>query len=456
MNATLQDILAATGGELVRAGAGPFLAVSTDSRTAKPGDVFVALAGEHFDGNRFAAEAVDRGATAAIVSGDAAVGAGDAAWIRVRDGLRALGDLAAARRSALCAQFVGVTGSNGKTTTKEMIAAVLAATGRKVAKSVGNENNLVGLPRTILGLDGDEDYAVLEMGMNRPGEIARLTEIARPHVGVVTNVGPAHLEGLGTLDNVAAAKAELALGLPASSTLVLNGDDPRVARMAELFSGRILLAGREGAVRAKSVAPVADGQRVEITVDGTAVVVRLRARGPHNVQNALLAAATGRALGLDAATIARGLEEFTPPPMRLQEVRLGNGARVLNDAYNANPASMEAALIALAAEPAGRRIAVLGDMWELGVEGARYHREVGAAAARARVDWLVAVGKHADDFAAGAVEAGLPEQRIARCSSANEAARVLAGSLRGDDLVLVKGSRGARMEAVIERLRGDG
>ena len=452
---TLAEILSATGGELERWGAGPFLSVSTDSRTAQPGDVFVALGGPRFDGNQFVSGALQRGATAAIVSDGVVPSPGSAAWIRVPDGLRALGDLAAARRRSLTAEIVGVTGSNGKTTTKDMIAAVLGATGHKVAKSVGNENNLIGLPRTILRLAGDERFAVLEMGMNHAGEIWRLAQIARPHVGVITNVGPAHLEGLGSLANVAAAKEELALALPSGATLVVNGDDPRLAEAAARFSGRKISVGSSGTVRATAVTAIEDGQHLEIELERSKISVRLNARGAHNVQNALLAAATGHALGLDAETIARGLEAFRAPPMRLEIVRLPNGARILNDAYNANPASMEAALIALSAEPAVRRIAVLGDMWELGVEEARYHREVGAAAARARVDWLVAVGKNADEMAAGALGAGIRGEIVSRCSSANEAADLLAERLRDHDVVLVKGSRGARMETVVERLRGE-
>lgn len=454
MSWTLAKILAASGGELMRWGVGPFSGFSTDSRQVRSGEAFIALRGPRFDGNEFVVAALACGATAAIVSRDRDPAPGQAAWIGVTDGLRALGDLAAARRRELPLRVVGVTGSNGKTTTKEMIAAVLAASGRKVARSAGTENNLVGLPQTLLRLEGDEDFAVLEMGMNHPGEIWRLAEIARPDVGVITNVGPAHIEGLGSLANVAAAKEELALALRPGATLVVNGADPRLKDIAERFSGCKIVAGGAGAIRAVSVEARVDGQRVEMDIEGAHTRVDLHLRGAHNVQNALLAAATGRACGLSIETITAGLAEFRPPPMRLEFVRLPNGARILNDAYNANPASMEAALAALAAEPAGRRIAVLGDMWELGADEVRYHREVGAAAARAGAGWLVAVGRNADDVAAGAIGAGLPGDRVDCCASADEAAELLATRLSGDDVVLVKGSRGAKMEAVIERLRG--
>ncbi|MBI2962700.1 MAG: UDP-N-acetylmuramoyl-tripeptide--D-alanyl-D-alanine ligase [Deltaproteobacteria bacterium] len=456
MSWTLPRILAATGGELARWGAGPFSGFSTDSRQARPGEVFVALVGPRFDGNEFVAAALARGAAAAIVSRDFGLAPGDAAWIRVGDGLRALGELAAARRRELPVRVVGVTGSNGKTTTKEMIAAVLAAGGRKVAKSAGTENNLVGLPQTLLRLEGDEDFAVLEMGMNHAGEIWRLAEIARPDVGVITNVVAAHLEGLGSLANVAAAKQELALALRPGATLVVNGADPRLRDIAERFAGPKILAGGGGTIEAVSVEASAEGQRVEIDVAGSRVRVDLRVRGAHNVQNALLAVAVGRAFGLGADAIAAALAAFQPPAMRLELVLLPSGARILNDAYNANPASVEAALAVLAAEPGGRRIAVLGDMCELGADEARYHREVGAAAARARVDRLVAVGRHAAEVAAGAISGGLAADRVDRCGTAEEAAELLGPRLAGDDVVLVKGSRAAKMEAVIERLRGLG
>ena len=276
MTWTLPRILAASGGELVCWGTGPFRAVSTDSRQIGVGDVFVALRGQRFDGHEFVGAALERGATAAMVEHEVGL-PGQAAWIRVGDGLRALGDLAAAWRRQLRVRVVGVTGSNGKTTTKEMIAAVLGASGAPVAKSRGTENNLIGLPQTLLRLTGEEAFAVLEMGMNHPGEIWRLAEIARPDVGVITNVGPAHLEGLGTLANVAAAKEELALALSSTATLVVNGADPRLQSIAGRFAGRVILVG-ERAIRALSASPLPDGQRLEIEVDGRRTTLDLAIR----------------------------------------------------------------------------------------------------------------------------------------------------------------------------------
>jgi UDP-N-acetylmuramoyl-tripeptide--D-alanyl-D-alanine ligase len=449
---TLPEILAATGGELLRWGPGPFRGFSTDTRQMNAGEAFLALRGQRFDGHEFVAFALERGATGVVVD-ENVTPPGGVAWIRVGDGLRALGDLAAARRRTLPLRVVGVTGSNGKTTTKEMIAAVLSAGGAKVAKSRGTENNLVGLPHTLLRLNGDEDFAVLEMGMNHPGEIWRLAEIARPDVGVITNVGPAHLEGVGSLANVAAAKEELALGLAAAGILIVSAADRRLVAIAERFTGRKVLVGGNGPLRALSSSPTGKGQNVELLVEGRRASVELGIRGSHNVENALLAIAAGLTLGVDLDVALAGLATFTPPAMRLQVVETPNGTRILNDAYNANPASMEAALAVLAAEPGRRKLAVLGEMWELGAEAASYHRQVGAAAARAHVDGLLAVGRYSVEMAAGAVEAGLPSALVECCESAADAAARLASRLTDGDVVLVKGSRAAGMEEIIAQLR---
>ena len=376
--------------------------------------------------------------------------------MRVPEGLRALGDLAAARRRELHARVVGVTGSNGKTTTKEMIAAVLGATGKKVARTTGTENNLVGVPKTLLGLDGDEDFVVLEMGMNRPGEIWRLAEIADPDVGVITNVGPAHLEGLGSLENIAAAKGELALAMSEHATLVVNGRDRLLVPIAGAFPGRKLLVGLDAPVALRGVElEGSSAQRLSLSIGGRNVTARLALAGEHNASNATLAAAVGFVLGLDAEAIASGLERFVPPPMRLERLRLANGATVVNDAYNANPASMSAALSVLASETAGRKIAVLGAMKELGAESERWHREVGAMAAGRKVDLLVAVGPEGKGIADGASAAGLETSRIVWAATTSEAAERLRGGLRDRDVVLVKGSRGAGMEDVVARLRAE-
>jgi len=454
---TLASLVRDTGAELLRWGPGPFRGVSTDSRRIAAGEVFVALVGTRHDGHAYVPTAVAAGATAVVASRSDVDLPEGSAWLQVGDTLESFGDLASAYRRALATRVVAVTGSNGKTTTKEMIASVLAASGASIAKNVGTENNLVGVPQTLLRLGGEERYAVVEMGMNHPGEIWRLTEIARPDVGVITNVGPAHLEGLGTLANVAAAKGELALAMPAGSTLVVNGSDPWLVPLAASFPGRTIQTGENGPVRAIAAEPLeGQAQLLSLEIDGRTVDARLGCVGAHNVANALLAAAVGTAFGMDAATIAEGLERFEPPPMRLELVRLANGACLWNDVYNANPASIEAALTALAAEPAKRRVVVVGEMWELGEEEAKYHREVGRRVAELGLDLLLAVGRLADEVAAGARDGGLPSERVERFDAPAAAAARLRAMLREGDVVLVKGSRGARMEEVVTRLRGSG
>jgi len=296
---------------------------------------------------------------------------------------------------------------------------------------------------------------VLEMGMNRPGEIWRLAEIADPDVGVITNVGPAHLEGLGTLTNVAAAKGELALALSARATLIVNGNDPLLLPIAAAFPGKKIRVGLDPAVEVVAGEALGSaGQDLTLSIGGRRVGCRLALAGEHNAGNAALAAAVGFALGLDAGTIAAGLTSFVPPPMRLERVTLPSGAVLVNDAYNANPASMAAALAVLAGETAKRRIAVFGTMRELGVESPRYHREVGAVAAARGLDLLIAVGTEAAAIADGALAAGLAPACVEHVADTRAAAELLAPTLGAGDLVLIKGSRGAGMEDVARRLRG--
>ena len=451
----LDEVLSATGGELVRGGAGPFSRVSIDSRTLEERDLFVALVGNTFDGHEFAEAACERGARGLVVS-RGVPGPTGTACIRVGDTLEAYGELAAFRRKHLSARVVAITGSNGKTTTREMIVAILEAAGERVGRSTGNENNLVGVPKTILAFAGDETADVLEMGMNQRGEIERLVAIADPDVGVLTNVGPAHLEGLGTIENVAAAKGELAAGLRAYVPLVIDGDDPWLERIASGRSGPTLRIGHEsGDVRIEGTEPGrGEAQRARLVIRGETHAIRLPCVGIHNVRNAALAAATAVALEVPTEAIVRGLEGFRPPPMRLEIVRTSSGALLWNDSYNANPASMTAALSALGAERGLRRMAALGEMLELGAEGDRFHREVGRQAAKAGVARLVAVGRRARMIAEGARGAGLSGDAVFEAATPDQAIEHFEDLVEGD-LVLVKGSRGAAMERLVQALTGD-
>jgi UDP-N-acetylmuramoyl-tripeptide--D-alanyl-D-alanine ligase len=430
--------------------------LSTDSRTVTAGDLFVALRGATFDGNDFLDAAVARGAGAVVCGRGRSLAAPGIGFVEVDDTLRALGDLAATHRRSFDIPVVAITGSNGKTTTKEILRSILrtAYGAPHVLANEGNFNNLIGLPLTVMQLGRQHRAAVLEMGMNAPGEIARLTEIARPTHGLITCVGPAHLEGLGSIEGVALAKGELFEGLPTGSTALVNLEDPHVVRAAERFSGEKVGFGDAGAVRAERV--VASGfvsTRFELVTDRGAVGVELPLAGRHNVGNAVAAAACALALGLDLDTIAAGLASTPPPPMRLAVEALANGVTIVNDAYNANPGSLAAAFDTVAAVAPGRLLVVVGEMRELGDQAASLHAEAGRRAAFLSPVLLCALGEHAPDLVAGARNAGLAADRTLVAGDHAAAARAVSAAWRTGDTVLIKGSRGSQMELVVEELR---
>ncbi|MGE3497975.1 MAG: UDP-N-acetylmuramoyl-tripeptide--D-alanyl-D-alanine ligase [Candidatus Binatia bacterium] len=429
---------------------GDVRAISADSRRLPEGALFVALRGAHHDGHAFAAEALARGAAGVLV--DCALpGVDPRRAFVVPDTLRALGDLAAYTRRRWGGRVVAITGSNGKTTTKEMLAAIAAAAvgADRTLKTQGNENNLIGVPLTLFRLLGGEAVAVLELGMNAFGEIARLTAIAAPDVGLITNVGDAHLEGLGSVAGVARAKGELFAGMPPGAAIAVNTDDPWIAALAASYAGRRVEFGRRGEVRAAMLDDRGiGGVRFTLEIAGRHAAVHLRGTGAHNVQNALGAAAAAHALGIDIAPIAAGLSAAEPPKMRMQAVPLANGVTVINDAYNANPTSVEAALDVVG-RLAGRAIAVLGEMRELGADAAALHARVGAHAVAAGVEWVIAVGPAAESIAVGARDAGAA--RVDCCADAATAAALIAAHWRAGDHVLVKGSRGADTEEAVRQ-----
>ncbi|HSV09009.1 MAG TPA: UDP-N-acetylmuramoyl-tripeptide--D-alanyl-D-alanine ligase [Candidatus Binatus sp.] len=455
------DVLAATGGELLSLGRYTrFPGVTTDSRSLGAGEVFVAIRGEQHDGHEFVAEAARQGAGAVVVERGRLPATVPCGVVVVRDTLAALGDLAAFHRRRYRPRVVAITGSNGKTTTKEMLTAVLeqALGAGRVLRTAGTQNNLVGLPLTLLRLGESEEAVILEMGMNGPGEIWRLAEIAEPDVGIVTCVAPAHLEGLRSLRGVAQAKAELYRRLRPSATAVVNADDPLVASGAEAFPGRRITFGATAPADVAATAIVdhgLDGVEFRLVVRGDDVPVRLAVPGRHNVTNALAAAAAAHALDVGLDRVRAGLESFQPPGMRMEVTQLPNGVTVLNDAYNANPASMAAALHTLRASSGRRRLAVLGEMRELGSEAEHAHRELGVAAAAAGLDGLFLLGPHAASVRAGAEAAGLDGGRIVVALTHAELAAQLRAYCRPGDLLLLKGSRGAAMEDVLRHLAGD-
>jgi UDP-N-acetylmuramoyl-tripeptide--D-alanyl-D-alanine ligase len=460
---TPEELAAASGGRWVGAPPAELAGVSTDTRTLAPGCLFVALRGERFDAHDYLGEAAAKGAAAAVVAEARLEGLAGASGpalplLAVADTLAALGTIARHHRRRFRIPVVGVTGSNGKTTTREMIAAVLATRG-KVLKSEGNLNNEVGVPLTLFGLDASHEAAVIEMGMSHPGEIARLAAIAEPHIGVVTLAAPAHLEGLGTVDAVADAKAELYQGLPEGGIAVANADDARMLKRAQA-SGRRLVTfsaarGRRGdVVVLEIVSQGEDGLRFVLGIGNREVAVHIPALvGAHNAANAAAAAAAAVALGCTDREIARGLAQVRPVGRRLRLERLASGIELVDDCYNANPASMSAALKTvrdLAAGAGKQAVAVLGDMLELGAFEAEAHRGLGDEAARTGLARLATFGPRSLATAEAARAAGLEafhtEDLPALVAWAKEA-------VRPGDVLLVKGSRGMKLERLVEALR---
>ena len=450
------DIIAITDGVLSQGSPGTAVRrVWTDSRTVRRGDLFVALAGARFDGHRFVAEALRKGAVGALVRHGFKL-PGTALLIEVGEPLRAFQDLARAHRRWFDMPVVAVSGSNGKTTTKDMIAAILAE--RFITlKTKGNLNNHIGVPQTLLRLASRHEAAVIEMGISGLGEMARLCEIAEPTHGVLTNIGPTHLETLGDVRTVARAKGELLDALPADGTAVLNADDVFYDELCARVRGRVCSFGfsRRADVRALHVethSPSETVVRVLVRDRVRPLSVSLAVAGAHNVANALAAVAAGLAVGVGEGAIRAGLARYRPADMR-SEVRRWRGVTVLNDCYNANPASMQAALRWLAeAKGTGRAVAVLGDMLELGGEAAQAHRGIGAEAARLGTDYLLTVGALAAGIAEGALGEGMPADCVVVAKDHGAAAERLRGILRKGDVVLFKGSRDTRMERVLEAL----
>jgi UDP-N-acetylmuramoyl-tripeptide--D-alanyl-D-alanine ligase len=454
--ATLGEAAHAVGADLTGDGSSAYTRVSTDSRKAAPGDLFFCLRGPSFDAHDFAQAVVDQGAAGVVCEkGRGPADRKSAAVLEVADTQRALGDLAAWQRRGLAGPVIGVTGSNGKTTTKEMLRAILVAQfgPDRVLATQGNLNNLIGVPLTLFGLRAGHAAAVIEMGMNAPGEIERLAEIAQPTVGLITCVAEAHLEGLGSIEGVARAKGELFGGLPHGAVAVVNTDDPHVVREAGRFAGRRLLFGSGGEVRASGVrCDRIDASSFDIEHDGRRAHVELPLGGRHNVQNALGASAAAIAAGVPLDVVARGLSAMQPPPMRMSAELLPSGVTLINDAYNANPGSLGAALATLGGLD-GRPIVVVGDMLELGPRSAELHRRVGEQAAAIDPALVCAYGRFAADVAEGAAAAGLDPSRIVVCAVHADAAAAVARVWRAGDSVLVKGSRGSAMEKVVDALR---
>ncbi|MGD9056444.1 MAG: UDP-N-acetylmuramoyl-tripeptide--D-alanyl-D-alanine ligase [Desulfobacterales bacterium] len=459
---TLADILKATGGELLSGDPMQgFENIGIDSRDIRAQDVFVAIAGDVHDGHTFVKDVVEQGVSGLIVSREKSADLPIAAWqtrqiacVAVADTTRALGDLAAFHRSRTDVPLTAITGSNGKTTTRQMTAQVVAQKYNTLA-TIGNYNNQIGVPLTLLRLSGEYEQAVVEVGTNSPGEIARLAQICAPNIGVVTNVGPAHLEGLGSLDGVMREKEQLIEYLKAGGKAVLNADDRRVHQMASRTERQVLLFGlsKNAGIRATAVNERTGGTSFTLHLPDEQLAVTLSVPGQFMVLNALAAAAVGHLLELSAKEIKAGLESFEPVWGRMDIFQTANGIHIIDDTYNANPESMKAAITTLRTlRRNNRSLFVAGDMLELGDQSEALHKQVGAWAAAANIEKLLVTGEFASAVAAGAMNAKMKPADIF-IGTQDEIIDTLKQSLKSGDWVLIKGSRGARMETVVKEIK---
>jgi UDP-N-acetylmuramoyl-tripeptide--D-alanyl-D-alanine ligase len=452
---TAADAVAWTGGKQVRgARDAAFTGVSIDTRSIRAGALFVAIRGPRHDAHAFLADALAAGAAGLLVAADAALPDAAVPAIAVDDTTRALGALGAGHRKGFAGPVVAITGSNGKTTTKEMCAAILGTLGPCLATR-GNLNNEFGLPLTLLERDAAHRHLVVELGMNHRGEIARLAAIAKPTVGVVTNVGTAHIEYLGSRDEIAREKGDLIAALAADGVAVLNADDARVRDQGARTLARKLLFGlaEDADVRAERVTPLGErGYAFDLVSGGERQAVHVAGLGESTVANAL-AAAAAIATGCSLADAATGLAAYRPPSGRMEPVALPRNIIVINDTYNANPQSMEVALRSLASlRGSSRGVAVLGDMGELGETADEAHRAAGRLVAELGLDLLFALGPRAEQTARGALDAGMAADRVHVGSDHDGLGASLRRVLRGNDWVLVKGSRSMKMERVVDAL----
>ena len=458
---TIEEVLKATGGKLLQGkGNAFFQGISTDSRTVAEGELFIALKGSQFDGHHYALEALQKKAGGVLIEEDKV---GDIRWngyrsravITVKDTLSALGDMARDWRRKYGTPVVALTGSNGKTTTKEMVAACLETT-FPILKTKGNLNNLIGVPLTLLTLTEKERVAVLEMGMNVPGEIRRLTEMAEPDVGLITNIQKVHLEGMGSLERLKEEKGELFRRMRRDGTILVNQDDPRVIDLASDYPGQKITFGIEhlAEVMAKEIRlRGAEGTSFTLILEGEVMEIHLRLLGRHFVPNALSAIAVACLFGVEVKQAKEAMENLPPFPMRMEVVPLKGGKTLINDAYNANPYSMELALETLVeVKGKGRAIAVLGDMLELGNFTMEAHQRIGQKVRELSIDFLFALGEEAPIVVESAIRHGFPMERARVVESHSESISLLRQMIQNGDWILVKGSRRMAMEKIVEGL----
>jgi UDP-N-acetylmuramoyl-tripeptide--D-alanyl-D-alanine ligase len=448
----IKDIASAMKGRLYGQGEDAIYNVSTDTRTLHKGDLFIALQGEFHDGHDFLEQACAKGAQALVISDAKLVEKyieKNVNVILVDDTLLGLQQLANWHRQKFTIPVIGITGSNGKTTTKDMVASVLSEK-FNVLKTEGNYNNEIGLPLTLLKIMPEHEVIVLEMGMRGLGEIDVLCQIANPTAGIITNVGVTHYELLGSVENIAKAKGELLEHIPTSGLAMLNGEDNWSRRLSTLCRGKVLFFGFNDKAQVRAT-NLSEGEVSQFTLEafGEKVKAQLPLPGEHNILNALSAAGVGLHLGMTLEEVAQGLNKVKISAMRLAKVAGINNTIIINDAYNANPTSTKASLQVLAKTEGGRKIAVLGDMRELGTIEEECHFQAGEFTAELGIDHLVAVGKLGKFMAEGALAAGMTKDHV-RFFDSNEGAKVyLRNLLKPYDVILVKGSRAVKMEEIV-------
>ena len=453
----VKDILEATSGDLAQGSVdGFFDGICTDSRELKLNDLFVPLRGQNFDGNCFVIPALKAGAGGSLVNRDVHLkipfNLSNSVLIKVQDTLRALTDLASTHRKIYPIPLVAITGSSGKTTVKEMIGSIIGLQ-NPVKITKGNLNNIIGLPMTVLDTSWDHKFAVVEAGINQPGEMDMLAKAASPDIAVITTIGEAHLEGLGSMENVASEKFKLVESISGKGLGVVPGDNVLIKERLKHFKGRTVTFGlSEGDYRAENIQ---SGTPTIFDVIGPFGKTRIQwdLCGLHNISNALAAFATCMELGIEIQEIRKGLESFKAPAWRMEISDLGGSRKLIRDFYNANPLSMKAALAALVACDKGEStLAILGDMMELGVHAAKLHREIGAFARKMGVKSVIYVGKYGDDFSRGFSTFGGDERSIRLFVDKEKAWDFIRPKIGDFERILVKGSRSMKMEIIADQI----
>jgi len=457
----VKDILQATSGDLAQGRIdGFFDGICTDSRELKVNDLFVPLRGQNYDGNCFVIPALQAGAGGSLVNRDVhleiSFNLSHSVLIRVQDTLRALSDLASTHRKIYPIPLVAITGSSGKTTVKEMVGAIIERR-YPVKITQGNLNNLIGLPMTVLDIRKNHKYAVVEAGINKPGEMDLLANAASPDIAVITSIGQAHLEGLSSVENIVSEKFKLIEAISQKGMGVVPGDNIFIKKRLKDFKRRIVTFGlSEGDFQARNIR-LGTPTTFEVVGPFGRTQIQWDLCGIHNISNALAAFAVTLELGMEIKDIRKGLEGFEPPAWRMEVSDLGDSRKLIRDFYNANPLSMKAALEALVA---GQRdestLAILGDMMELGAQAPELHREIGAFAGKAGVKFVIYVGKYGEDFSQGFLTSGGNERSISLFVNKEQAWEFIRRTIGDFNRILVKGSRSMKMEMIADQIEKEG